>query len=55
MKLELELHEINLIMEALGNMPFIRVYLLIGKIRDQASKEQKEEQTDQAVKDNGQG
>ena len=28
--------EINLIMEGLGNLPFVKVYQLIGKIQEQA-------------------
>lgn len=30
--------EVNLILESLGNQPFIRVYNLIAKIQDQASR-----------------
>jgi len=29
--------ETNLILEALGNLPFVKVYALIGKIQNQAS------------------
>ncbi len=38
-KIALELHveEINLILEALGNLPFIRVHELISKIHQQAA------------------
>lgn len=35
-KLELEVDETNLILEALGAMPFVRVYQLIGRIQEQA-------------------
>lgn len=35
-KLELSLEEANLVLEALGNLPFVRVYELIGKIQTQA-------------------
>lgn len=35
-KLELELDDINLILEALGALPFARVYGLIGRIQEQA-------------------
>jgi len=28
--------EANLILEALGNLPFVKVYTLIGKIQEQA-------------------
>jgi hypothetical protein len=36
MKLELTLAEINVIMQALGNMPYAQVFELVQKIRDQA-------------------
>ncbi len=29
--------EINIVLEGLGNLPFVKVYALIGKIQDQAS------------------
>jgi hypothetical protein len=35
-KLELEVEETNLILEALGSLPFVRVYQLIGRIQEQA-------------------
>jgi hypothetical protein len=35
-ELRLTIDEANLILEALGNLPFIKVYALIGKIQDQA-------------------
>lgn len=35
-KLELTIDETNLILEALGNMPFARVYALVGRIQQQA-------------------
>lgn len=35
-KLELDIDETNLILEALGQLPFARVYLLIGRIQEQA-------------------
>lgn len=34
--LELELQETNLILEALGKLPFVSVYQLIGRIQQQA-------------------
>jgi|GEM_PF-1287446 len=37
LSLELTIDEANLILEALGNMPFNKVYGLIGKIQQQAS------------------
>jgi hypothetical protein len=38
-QLELTIDEINLILEALGNEPFIKVHQLIAKIQQQASKQ----------------
>jgi hypothetical protein len=35
-KLELEIDDTNLILEALGQLPFARVYTLIGRIQEQA-------------------
>jgi len=35
--LQLTADEINLILEGLGSMPFVKVYALIGKIQQQAS------------------
>jgi hypothetical protein len=35
-KLELNIDETNLILEALGQLPFARVYALIGRIQEQA-------------------
>jgi hypothetical protein len=37
--LKLTIDEANLILEALGNLPFARVYALIGKIQQQASQQ----------------
>ena len=37
--LEISIDEVNLILEALGEQPFIKVYGLIGKIQDQAKKQ----------------
>jgi hypothetical protein len=34
--LHLSLEEANLILESLGNLPFVKVYALIGKIQEQA-------------------
>lgn len=36
-RLELTVEETNLILEALGNLPFVKVHELIGKIHQQAS------------------
>jgi len=35
--LRLKPDEINLILEGVGNLPFVKVYNLIGKIQSQAS------------------
>ena len=35
-KLELAIEETNIILEALGQLPFVRVYALIGRIQEQA-------------------
>ncbi|MCK9395298.1 MAG: hypothetical protein M0Q44_06890 [Methylobacter sp.] len=35
--LQLSAEEINLLLEGLGSMPFVKVYALIGKIQQQAS------------------
>lgn len=36
-KLELKIEEINQVLTALGNLPFIQVHELIGKIQAQAT------------------
>ena len=38
-KLQLTIEEANLVLEALGNLPFARVYGLIGKIQEQAGQQ----------------
>ena len=47
-KLELEIAEVNSILTALGQMPFVQVQALIVKIQGQAAPQvaQKEEQTE---------
>jgi len=35
-KIELDIDQTNLILEALGQLPFARVYTLIGRIQEQA-------------------
>lgn len=35
-KLELNVDEVNLVLETLGQLPFARVYTLIGRIQAQA-------------------
>jgi len=39
LNLKITLEEANLILEALGNMPFTRVYTLISKIQSQAEEQ----------------
>ena len=41
-QLKLNIDEINLLLKALGNLPFNEVYDLIGKIHDQANVQSKE-------------
>ena len=38
-KLEVSIEEANLILDALGNLPFVKVYGLIGKIQEQAGQQ----------------
>lgn len=40
-QLDLSFEEINIILKALGNLPFNEVYDLIGKIHDQANNQVK--------------
>jgi hypothetical protein len=42
-KLSLTVEEINTILEALGQMPYSRVYQLIGKIQQQAQRQLQDE------------
>jgi hypothetical protein len=37
--LEMTIDEANLILEALGQLPFIKVYQLIGKLQEQARRQ----------------
>lgn len=37
--LDLTIDEANLILEALGQLPFIKVYTLIGKLQEQARRQ----------------
>ena len=37
--LQVSVDEVNLILEALGNLPFVKVYALIGKIQQQANQQ----------------
>jgi hypothetical protein len=36
LRLELSIDDVNLILESLGQLPFARVYSLIGRIQEQA-------------------
>ncbi len=37
--LHITIDEANLILESLGNLPFVKVYALIGKIQEQAGQQ----------------
>ena len=37
--LKITIDEANLILESLGNLPFVKVYALIGKIQEQAGQQ----------------
>ena len=37
--LQVSVDEVNLILEALGNLPFVKVYALIAKIQQQANQQ----------------
>jgi hypothetical protein len=37
--LRVSVDEVNLILEALGDLPFVKVYALIGKIQQQANQQ----------------
>ncbi len=39
--LQLTIEEANLVLEALGNLPFAQVFTLIGKIQEQAGQQLK--------------
>lgn len=36
-KINLAIDDVNLILEGLGNLPFARVFTLVGKIQEQAA------------------
>lgn len=50
--LNLTIDEANLVLEALGNLPFARVYTLIGKIQEQAGQQLKQAEGQAAAGDN---
>ncbi len=37
--LKISIEEANLILQALGNLPFVKVYALIGKVQEQAGQQ----------------
>ena len=39
LQLRLSIDELNLILEGVGNLPFARVYALVGKIQSQAAEQ----------------
>ena len=49
--LTLTTEEGNLILEALGELPFVKVYSLIGKIKEQADKQLTEEKAEPNIKE----
>jgi len=52
-KLSLTIDETNIILEALGNLPFVKVYGLVSKIQEQAGQQLGEnELPDEAADDN---
>ena len=50
MKLELTIDEVNVIMQALGNAPYVQVAALIQKIREQAQPQVAPAQTEETAK-----
>jgi hypothetical protein len=54
-RLEITVEETNLILEALGNRPFTRVYELIGKIQAQASEQIQSQNTADTDNDGSKG
>jgi len=49
MKLELTVNEVNTIMQALGNAPYVQVAELIQKIREQAQAQLSQPATEEIV------
>jgi len=45
MKLDLTIQEINLILQALGNAPYVQVFELVQKIREQAQQQLAQEES----------
>ena len=51
LKLELSTEDVNVILKALGNLPFIQVFDLIGRIHDQANQQFKQGQGGSKLED----
>jgi hypothetical protein len=47
--LKLKIEDINLILEGLGNLPFVRVYNLVSSIQNQAATQLKTETSHPAI------
>jgi hypothetical protein len=47
MTLDLNVNEVNLIMQALGNMPYAQVFELVRKIQEQAQAQLKQTATEE--------
>lgn len=47
MKLDLTIQEINLILQALGNVPYVQVFELVQKIREQAQLQLAEDKSEE--------
>lgn len=47
--LNITVDEANLILEGLGQMPFARVYALVGKLQDQAAQQLREDVSEAKV------
>jgi len=54
-QLRLSIDELNLILEAVGNLPFARVYALVSKIQAQAAEQVQAAQAAAAAPGAGQG
>lgn len=54
-QLRLSIDELNLILEAVGNLPFARVYALVSKIQAQAAEQVQAAQAAAAPSGAGQG
>ena len=44
--LQLSVDEVNVVLEGLGNLPFAKVYALIGRIQEQAAQQLRTEAAD---------